>query len=197
LQIALALSLHAQVDQDHWTDSNLIVSDNLSFGIQQEFIPGLDAMDSVEIKISMGIIDPLDSNDGLLAVKVREGAVNGPILAASAPVYIPPLFRGDVLLRFTEPVQLDPGRLYVLEPFSLTPGTQWAINANQPGFGPIPNYSGGRLFFNGQFVAGDLIFREGISIPEPEPWRFLAWSGGLAILSRIWLGWTVRGRPGT
>ena len=132
-----------------------------------------------------GGADPAMPDEGLLAVNIRAGGVNGPILAASSPVYIPPFFHGDVLLRFSAPVPLDPGHLYALEPYGLAPGKNWLFDASEQIFDP--GYSGGRLFFNGRFDDNhDLLFREGIGVPEPAPWVLIAVGLGTTATALAW-----------
>src|ERR1051326_1377576 len=62
----------AQVDQDHWTDSHFIGGYNLSFGLQQEFTPTLDSMDTIQLKVGQGGADAIFPNEGFVAVNVRD-----------------------------------------------------------------------------------------------------------------------------
>lgn len=168
----------AQVDQEHWHPNR--VSGGVSgLGLQQEFTPEFDAMDSVELWIPEPILNPGGwYQAGSAAVNVRQGGIEGPVIATSIPFYNPPYYEGSAVFRFSEPVGLIPGQLYSLEPFHISGGGgTFAVSDLTGTFG----YPGGQMFFNGSF-GGDLIFREGLGIPEPRPLLLVA-VGGISVLA--------------
>jgi hypothetical protein len=60
---------------------------------------------------------------------------------------------------------LTPGGLCAFQPVSLQTDSAPALfDATMAQFSP--DYAGGRLFFGGSVYPGDLVFREGIGIPE-------------------------------
>jgi hypothetical protein len=97
------------VDQDHW-----LVNDNNDgyetfFGLQQEFRPTLPVIDTVQFSIAQGLMHPAFIYPGSAAVNLREGGVEGPIIASSAPVGIPARYVGSIVFHFYDPVPLTPG----------------------------------------------------------------------------------------
>ena len=174
--ITVGTKLQAQVDQEHWIEGPNYGA-NVLFGIQQEFVPALNSLDTVELSIARLSLSPAFP-DGFVAVNIRSQGINGPILAVSSPAYIPPFFRGSLVFPFPESVSLVPGALYAIEPYSLVEGGQWAFDAASP---PISlGYPAGRWSV---FDNADLLFREGIGIiPEPTPLVLLALSLGAMVV---------------
>jgi hypothetical protein len=167
--------LSAQIDQDHWVPSDRNNSFNSFFGLQQEFTPALNSMDSAQFSIGQGLTG-VTSEGGPAVLNIRQGGVDGPIIAASSTVLVPPGFHGDLFFQFIQPVALVPGQVYAMEPFSPTQAPL-IFDVNRP---PVtPGYAGGRLFYNGQFQGNvDLLFREGIGlVPEPPTLCLLAIAG--------------------
>ena len=168
--------LSAQVDQDHWVPSEFNNNYNSFLGLQQEFTPALNSMDSAQFSLGQGLMGATSTFGGPVVLNIRQGGVDGPIIAASSTVVVPPAFHGDIVFRFIQPVALVPGLVYAMEPFSPTQATL-IFDANRPPF--TPSYQGGRLFCNGQFEGGvDLLFRQGIGlVPEPPTLSLLAIAG--------------------
>ncbi len=83
----LVASQAAQVDQENWAPE-LVRS--ASIVAQQEFTPTLDRLDSVQLWLPRGDQLPMPLVFGSFAVQIRAGGINGPILAASQPTYLPP-----------------------------------------------------------------------------------------------------------
>jgi MYXO-CTERM domain-containing protein len=134
------------------------ISPGDAFG--QEFTPTATALDVVEFGGG-----PHDPNSLSLRVNIRAGALDGPILGTSqiaivqgAPPMLP-VFHFD----FASPVPLVAGSLYVLQPV-LEPGS---ATVGLPFLDPGP-YAGGRAIIHGA-VRGDLdlVFRTGLTVPEP------------------------------
>src|SRR4029078_1364926 len=82
----------AQVDQENWAPEQVVSS---FVDSQQEFRPTLNSLDSVQLWIPRGNQLPLPSPfSGSSAVNIRQGGINGPIIAASQPTYVPPPYSG-------------------------------------------------------------------------------------------------------
>lgn len=155
----MCCDLTAQVDQANFPAP--LASFNLRNDPRQEFTPSLDALDSVQLSLSLSPAVPVPRGSGTLAVAIRAGGVNGPIIGTSEPENFS-LYRGIATFRFSQPVRLVPGNLYALQPIRLAGDIDCLIDGN-------PGYPGGRLFFNGSFDDHwDLVFMEGIAIPEPS-----------------------------
>jgi hypothetical protein len=150
-------SLMAQVDQanpPHPFPGGV----NVRFDPRQEFTPNLEALDSVLLSFSTGAVP---RQGGTLIVAIRQGGVDGSLIGTSDSVSLPGLFGGHVIFRFPERVALVPGNTYALQPISVAGSVDWILDTN-------PGYPGGRLFYNGSFINTDLVFMEGIAIPEPS-----------------------------
>jgi hypothetical protein len=165
--IAAAHQVSAQVDQEHVIASdNHYSAFNVRFDVRQEFTPTLDEVDTVELVIGYPVFPTATS----AAVAIREGGVNGEIIGTSVAQELPAFYSGTVLFTFSDPVKLASGQLYALQPLTLAGNLDWLVSVNSLNLGE-PGYPRGRLFFGGSLVEGDidLLFREGIDIPEPAP----------------------------
>ena len=139
-------------------------------GTGQEFTPSLQGLDFVEVTLH----NPTATNTGTFEIAIHGGNIAAPVLGLSDQV-----FRsggsGDSNTHFTFPstVQLIPGDLYVLEITQLAGDSRWTIevpsSAVVNGQTIDMNYSGGRLIYGGvPQDNSDMIFREGITVPEPD-----------------------------
>ncbi len=164
----------AEIDQQNWPPAAVLNAG--SEGEVQEFTPTQDSLDSVQLWIPGGIINPVAYVGGATAVNIRQGGFNGPVIAASRPTYTPPFYEGPVGYGFAQPVPLVPGQLYAIEAVR---GTGTGLFA----FGTPGNYASGRFYtYGSEYPDGDLVFREGIGldlVPEPSPALLL--TGGLVI----------------
>ena len=129
--------------------------------IGQEFRPTLSALDVVEIGLG-----PRDPNSFRLRVNIRDGALDGPVLGTSglavvqggAPPMLP-FFHFD----FPSRVPLTPGNLYVIQPILDPPSGAVGFPFLNPG-----PYADGRAIIYGQIREDiDMLFRTGLSVPEP------------------------------
>jgi hypothetical protein len=104
-------------------------------------------------------------------------------------VGLPGFFSGAVVFTFSSPVKLVPNDRYALQPLALAGDPNWPVDGNSVVLNQ-PGYPGGRLFFLGfgGFVAGDLdlIFREGIGLPEPSPSLLWVFGFGIVFLTVWW-----------
>ena len=157
--LAVGSDLRAQVDQANWSSFPNLGGVNLRYDPRQEFTPSLSALDSVVLSVGRFATT---SPGGTLAVSIRQGGIDGPVIGTSDSVSLPAFFRGDVLFRFPEQVALVPRSPYALQPISVAGNNQWLLDTDTGG-----SYTGGRLFFDGSFLAQDLLFMEGVGIPEP------------------------------
>jgi hypothetical protein len=165
LGLLVVLSLNSpplcgQVDQEHWPA--FINAGFNSTLVRQEFTPSLSALDTVQLSIGQSIVAPLTVSSGLAAVLIREGGANGPVIAESSSIHLPELFHGTPVFSFPKPVLVNPGGTYAFELVGFTPGAHWALGAGT-------SYAGGALYIQGiSNVEYDLLFREGLGIPEPS-----------------------------
>jgi hypothetical protein len=175
--------LSAQVDQEHW---GVFIGHGFnSTMVRQEFTPSLQGLDSLQLSIGQDpILAPIVSFSGLAAVAIRDEGISGPIIAQSSPMFLPAFFSGTPAFRFPELVSLTPGRTYAFELVNLTAGGYWILGGNSSEFSP--GYPGGRLYLNGGVAEGDLLFREGIGIPEPSSLVLLALSLAIIALIEKW-----------
>ena len=136
------------------------ISPGDAFG--QEFTPTASALDVVEIGGG-----PHDPNSLSLRVNIRAGALDGPILGTSqvaivqegSPLMLP-VFHFD----FASPVPLVPGNLYVLQPI-VEPGS---VTIGLSFLDPGP-YASGRAIVHGTVRSDiDMVFRTGLTVPEPN-----------------------------
>jgi hypothetical protein len=168
----------AQVDQQHLIASDTHYSAfNVRFDVRQEFTPTLNELDTVELFVGYPVFPASVS----AAVAVREGGVDGPVLGMSTPRELPASFSGAVFFTFSERVKLTPGQLYAMQPLSMAGGPDWIVSVNSWNLAE-PGYSGGKLFVEGRLVGGDvdLLFREGLDIPEPKANTLLTLAGLIA-----------------
>jgi hypothetical protein len=160
---------------------------NISLDVQQEFTPTMNQLDTVQLWINEGssVPVPLPQTSGSLAVQIRDPAIDSGLMGRSTVMDLPARFQGTALFRFPNPVNLEPGHVYLLQPIVVA-GANWFVNYNCP---QEPSYPGGRLFFNGTWMDDlDIFFAEGVGIPEPSPSVLLA--VGLALI----FGVTLRSR---
>ena len=172
-------TLHAQVDQENWVIGEPRAdSINPDFDLRQEFTPTLSALDSIQLSVAQNGMQVMSLVRSSIQIDLREGGADGPIIASSLAVEFPPYFAGNAVFRFAEPIILTPGQVYAFQPLSLQANTAPPpFDATMAQFSP--DYPGGRLFFGGSIYAGDLIFREGISVPEPPPGLLLTIAAGV------------------
>jgi hypothetical protein len=143
----------------------------------QSFTPINSSLDYVRLWFS-------DASNGIgatVAVNIRAGAVNGQIIGTSASVFMPDAFglsaRGFTNFIFANPVSLNPGTTYYLEPI-LSSGSTTLVGYNSW------DYTGGNAYFNGVANANwDLWFAEGVIVPAPEPGTLGLLAMGFAMLA--------------
>ena len=181
----LVRELRAQVDQENWIDSpDPTKSLQLSpLNLQQEFTPGMTALDSVQLWAAWAGPDVLDTK---MDLSIRQGGIDGPVIATSLDgltpggSLLPAYYYGPVIFRFPDPVALVPGQSYALQPVLVPPNTSWVLL----GTAGASSYPEGRLLSDGSLMPGDLIFREGLGIPEPTPLVMLVIGIGVPWLGR-------------
>lgn len=128
--------------------------------VGQEFRPTLSPLNVVELWISHGYVGTEPPAD--LKVRVREGAIDGPVLGESEVVRVEDGYFAPVQFSFATPVVLTPGVTCVLEPVVLPGGGNPMIGGNE-----APGYPGGRVILAGAPVASDLWFQTGATEDVP------------------------------
>jgi hypothetical protein len=145
--------------------------------IGQEFTPTFSALDVVEI--GLGPRDP--SNFGM-RVNIRAGGLDGPVVGTSLPAVIQggPVPVAVFHMDFASPVPLTPGNLYVIQPILDPTSGPVAFPFLDPG-----PYLGGRAIIHDVTRDDiDMLFRTGLSVPEPATFALLMFSAPALLLSR-------------
>jgi hypothetical protein len=130
------------------------------FPLGQSFTPTLTSMNFVNLLTEGG--------RATVEVNTRMGSISGPILGTSLPTVIPFSNSPSVSsFRFSTPLKLIAGRLYVLQPLVVSGDTLiGSMDTN--------NYVGGNQILGGVAqTKNDLWFQEGISVPERRGWLLL------------------------
>jgi hypothetical protein len=132
----------------------------------QEFTPSLGGLDFVEVSLNNSIA----SNTGTFEIAIHQSNIAGPVLSVSDQVVIP---QSNPHFEFSSRVPLVAGDLYVLEVIQLAGDSGWTIEV--PSYAVVNrqtidmNYPGGRLIYGGVPQNNqDMLFREGIVMPEPS-----------------------------
>jgi hypothetical protein len=138
-------------------------------GTGQEFTPSLEGLDFVDVNLQNAIV----TDTGTFEIAIHKGNMAAPVLGLSNPV----LWSGGFSLNnahFTFPNTLPivPGNIYVLEINQLSGDPGWLFEV------PVSliingrtikmNYAGGRLIYGGVPQDNyDMLFQEGVFVPEP------------------------------
>jgi hypothetical protein len=133
----------------------------------QEFTPTLSQLNFADF-----FLNQRDGAPAALQVRVRSGSISGPILGTSQVADVPlvdpnspPSAGTFVRFEFATSVPLLPGSRNVLELVPLAGTTGPSVGAQETG----DQYAGGRAIQAGVPQANfDLIFREGVIVPEPS-----------------------------
>jgi hypothetical protein len=157
-------------------EAAIAIMANRPFG--QSFTPSLSSVDFISLQLYGG--SSATGPGTTLAINLRSGSINGPLLASTEPVFLlNGSFTGFITFRFATRVPVNPGVTYYFEP--LVQSGDWAVGAYNPGY----NYPGGTEIYRGTALPGsDLLFREGIIVPEPSSASLLLLAGGLLYLRR-------------
>jgi hypothetical protein len=139
---------------------NMWIQDATRLG--QSFTPSLSTVGF--IRLSLGDRS-LDDNLGVnLYLTLRQGSINGSILATSDVVFLTDGYRGYTNFIFSVPVAVTPGATYVFE-LLVQSGGNWVTDV-----GGYYNYPNGTAITLGlPSAVQDFWFREGITIPAAAP----------------------------
>jgi hypothetical protein len=135
----------------------------------QEFTPSLNGLDFVNVNL----VPQSTTNTGIFEIAIHQGNITAPVLGLSSQVQRSGGATGNnTYFPFLSTVPLTPGDTYVLEVLQIAGNSGWAIEV--PGSAVVNghtidmNYPGGRLIYGGVPQATeDMIFQEGIFVPEP------------------------------
>jgi hypothetical protein len=148
----------------------------------QEFTPSLNGLDFVDVLFLSQL--GTNSGTGTFQIAIHQGTITAPVLGLSGQRTFSSGTNGtDARFTFPTTVPLAPGSTYVLEVLEIAGNSQWGIEV--PGSAVVDgqtidmNYPGGQLIYGGVPQATeDMIFQEGIFVPEPSA-SFLLLSGVL------------------
>ena len=135
----------------------------------QEFTPSLNGVDFVDVNL----LPQATTNTGTFEIAIHQGVITAPVLGLSDQVLRSGGAAGnDVHFTFSSTIPLTPGDIYVLEVIQVAGNSGWAVEI--PGSAVVNgqtidmNYPGGQLIYGGVPQATeDMIFQEGIFVPEP------------------------------
>jgi hypothetical protein len=140
----------------------------------QSFTPSLSSVDFIRLQLYEG-----NSGTGPgtgVYLNLRSGSITGPIVSSTAPVFLANgWLAAYVTFTFPTPVPVTPGVTYYFQP--IVQSGDWSVGTYNPGY----NYPGGTAIGRGiPNPASDLLFREGIIVPEPSSASLLLLAGGVA-----------------
>jgi hypothetical protein len=144
----------------------------------QSFTPSFDSVGFIKLQLYGG------NNPGgpgtTLFLNLRSGSITGPVLGSTDPVFLANgWLAGYVTFTFASPIQVTPGVQYFFQP--VVQAGDWSVGAYNPGY----NYAGGTLILRGTpNPASDLLFREGIIVPEPSSAALILLGTGFWFFSR-------------
>ncbi len=136
----------------------------------QEFTPLLNGLDFVNVNL----LTRFATNTGVFEIAIHQGNITAPALGLSSQVLRSGGTNGNnTHFIFPSTIPLIPGDTYVLEVLQIGGNSGWAVEV--PGSAVVNgqtidmSYLGGRLIYGGVPQATeDMIFQEGIVIPEPS-----------------------------
>jgi hypothetical protein len=135
----------------------------------QEFTPSLSGLDFVDVNL----LPQSPTNTGTFEIAIHQGTITAPVLGLSGQVVRSGAAGANTHFAFPSTVPLAPGDVYVLEVLQTAGNSGWAVevptSAVVGGQTIDMNYPGGRLIYGGVPQATeDMIFQEGIFVPEPR-----------------------------
>jgi hypothetical protein len=140
----------------------------------QEFTPSLTGLDFADVNLP----PQSPTNTGTFEIAIHQGNITAPVLGLSGQVVRSGVAPGaNAHFTFSSTVPLTPGDTYVLEVLQIAGNSGWAVevpsSAIVNGQTIDLSYPGGRLIYGGVPQATeDMIFQEGIFVPEPGLWSF-------------------------
>jgi hypothetical protein len=167
--------------QSAFSDSTLgetsgLITANQPIG--QSFTPSLSSVGFIKLQLYEGN-SGAGSGTGVY-LNLRSGSITGPILGSTDPVFLlNGWLAGYVTFTFPTVVPVTPGVTYYFQP--VVQSGEWTVGAYNPSY----NYPGGSLILRGvPNPASDLLFREGIIVPEPSSASFLLLAGCAVWIAR-------------
>jgi hypothetical protein len=127
----------------------------------QSFTPTRTSMNFVNLLTEYG--------SATVKVNIRLGSISGPIIGTSQATVIPSSTSPSVSsFRFSPPIELTPGDLYVIEPFAVC-GSTLIVSTDRNSYIRGTQILGGIAQTN-----TDLWFQEGMSVPKRRGWLLSA-----------------------
>lgn len=120
-------------------------------------------------RTSLNFVNLLTEYGGTtVKVNIRLGSTSGPIIGTSQATVIPSSSSPRVSqFRFSHPIMLTPGNVYVMEPFAIC-GSTLIVSTGRNKY-----HSGNQILGGIAQTNADLWFQEGISVPKRRGWLLL------------------------
>lgn len=134
--------------------------------IGQSFTPGLSSVDIIRLYMDDQTPGGVGST---VSIDLWSGSIGGALLGSSDAVFVPQGFFGYDNFLFSTPISVTPGITYYFQPIVQSGDSD---NNMRTGLTSGSSYANGTAFINGSPSGFDLLFREGIVVPEPSFFSF-------------------------
>jgi hypothetical protein len=156
-----------QVDQQSYTTENTpsgIVSIQPEQPMGQSFIPTLSSIEFIQLYMSDQTFNGVGST--VLVNLWSDSIGSGTFITSTDPVFIVHGSFAYVNFFFSTPITVTPGTTYYFQPFIQSGDSDQNMTT---GVTIGSAYQNGTALYNGTANNTDLLFREGIVVPEPSP----------------------------
>jgi hypothetical protein len=190
IQTLLALTVVQAMGQTFIYDQESTAADNVNFntslgtGIDdvdfgQSFIPTLSSVGF--IRLGFYNVGVPGATDATISVNLWAGGIGtGTLLGTSTQLFLPVQSGAWANFFFSTPVAVNPGTTYYFQPVAVT-GTN-SVNMVILGSDHYPN---GSIMYSGTPISNeDVLFREGVVVPEPTSISLAFYAAAGLLLNR-------------